>query len=265
MTRSTLPWIKAYADLGDHPKLWRLVAALNVEDAQAVGHLLYLWWWSVDYAPDGDLSTFSPVEIARAARWRDHAEVFVDALRLSGFVVDGRLNDWGEYAGGELDRREKDAERKRLARAADVQGRPADVQRTAHVEKRRGEKKRTEPTRAPRVKRESRQRERNPLIDALAEIEGSDPLEVPESRWRTLGTKIAEIQKATPDVTPDEIRRRAANFPAVMPPHTTLTAPALATHWARCAGSGSNGHDPTRAARLAEVRRMIEEEKGAEV
>jgi len=121
------------------------------------------------------------------------------------------------------------------------------------VEERRTEQPTS--TRAKRVKRETK-RERNPLIDALAEIEGADPSEVPPARWRTLGTKLAEIQKATPDVTVEEIHRRAANFPKVMPPHTTLTAPALATHWARCAG---NGHDPERMARLAKARRIIEE------
>lgn len=79
---------------------------------------------------------------------------------------------------------------------------------------------------------------RNPLHDALAEAEGSNPAELTKTRARTIGVALAEIQKASPDVTPDEIARRARAYPQVMPPGTKLTAPALASHWARC-GSGS--------------------------
>jgi len=90
------------------------------------------------------------------------------------------------------------------------------------------------PTQPLKPKIQASAKPRNPLHDALAEIEGSNPLELTERRARTIGVALAEIKRATPDVTPDELRRRAGIYPQVMPAGTSLTAPALATHWARC-------------------------------
>lgn len=75
-------------------------------------------------------------------------------------------------------------------------------------------------------------RARDPLFDALAESEGSDPREVTRRAARTIGVALAEIRNATPDVTPVEITRRAALWPQHFP-DATFTASALAKHWAR--------------------------------
>ena len=74
-------------------------------------------------------------------------------------------------------------------------------------------------------------RPRNELFDALCEIEGSNPLEIGRKGGRIAGA-LRQIKEATPDVTPDEIRRRAANYRETWPT-ITLTATALATHWAK--------------------------------
>lgn len=72
---------------------------------------------------------------------------------------------------------------------------------------------------------------RNEIFDALCEIEGSNPAEV-----RTGGGRIAaalkSIRAATPDVTADEIRRRAENYRERWP-RVPITANALASHWAK--------------------------------
>lgn len=89
-------------------------------------------------------------------------------------------------------------------------------------------------------------RARNPLFDALAEAaEG-----VPPGGKATNGGKIAKalqtIREAQPDVTPEEIRRRARNYAGAMPSGSLLTATALACHWHRCDGlHATNGnHNP---------------------
>lgn len=77
-------------------------------------------------------------------------------------------------------------------------------------------------------------RKRDEVFDALARSEGSAPEQLTSSAAKSVGVACAQIRKACPDVTPEEIARRAAIYPTVMPQGTTLTASALAKHWARC-------------------------------
>ncbi len=99
-------------------------------------------------------------------------------------------------------------------------------------------------------------RARNELVDTLAEIEGSDPLQLTRPHARALGVAVAAIRQATPDVSPDELRRRALAY-RQKHPTWELTGPALAKHWA----SLENGADPDRRRRWAEADRIIEEER----
>lgn len=90
-------------------------------------------------------------------------------------------------------------------------------------------------------------RERNLLFDALAEMEGgAENLTKPTAK--KVGVALAHIKKASPDVSPDEIRARARNLSLHMP-HATATATSLSSHWARCAtppvnGGGNHGTPP---------------------
>ncbi len=87
-----------------------------------------------------------------------------------------------------------------------------------------------EPAPTPPPKRPPRPRD--PLFDALASVDGSDPLEVQGKAARTIGVALAEIRRATPDVTPAEIARRAALWSAHFP-QATMTPSAIAKWWAR--------------------------------
>lgn len=86
------------------------------------------------------------------------------------------------------------------------------------------------------------ERARNPLFDALATATGEQPLELTTTAGRAIGVALAEIRKASPDVTPEEIHRRAENYRRHMP-HATLTAHALKAHWGRCS-TASNAASP---------------------
>lgn len=112
-----MAWIESHQSLGGHIKLRRLARALNIPKAQAIGHLHYLWWWALDGAPDGDITTLSNDEIAELADWTGDSDVFVTALTDCGWIEkDRKIHDWNEYAGKLLEFRRRDRERKRDVR-----------------------------------------------------------------------------------------------------------------------------------------------------
>jgi hypothetical protein len=76
-------------------------------------------------------------------------------------------------------------------------------------------------------------RPRNMLMDALAECDG-DPLQIPSSAWGRIAKALAEIKAVCPDVTPEEIKRRAANYKTHFGANISLTSTALVKHWAKC-------------------------------
>lgn len=81
-------------------------------------------------------------------------------------------------------------------------------------------------------------RARDLLFDTLAAIDGSDPTKLTSPAARACGVALAEIKAVHPDLTPDEIRRRAKNYP-----FDSITPSALAKHWARCNNSPNGKHD----------------------
>ena len=88
-------------------------------------------------------------------------------------------------------------------------------------------------------------RPRNPLMDALALLDATDLAEVTPAGWKRVAKALQEIKLATPGVTPDEIKRRAANYHAQFD-GATLTSTALAKHWARMK-DGKNPSSPAPA------------------
>jgi hypothetical protein len=79
----------------------------------------------------------------------------------------------------------------------------------------------------------SKPRKPNPLFDALAQACGMTGT-LNSIEGGRVGVALKAIRESMPDVTPEEIRRRAGNYSAVMPPKSTLTPTALAANWARC-------------------------------
>lgn len=128
-----MAWIESHQTLGRHPKLMRLAGQLRIHRAQALGHLQYLWWWALDYAPTGDVSALAPAEISAASEWQGEPSLFQKSLVECGWLDgDGKIHDWMEYAGRLVEERRRDAERKRMSRSMSA-GHPADGGRTATV------------------------------------------------------------------------------------------------------------------------------------
>lgn len=138
-------WIESHQALGQHPKTIRLAALLKRDLPTVVGHLHYLWWWALDYAPDGRLGKHGPEVVAHACLWKGSPQKLVEALEAAGFVDSSgdmsSIHDWDDYAGALLERRARDADRKRTSRgrSPDVHGtsngtsdtRPRDVRETS--------------------------------------------------------------------------------------------------------------------------------------
>jgi hypothetical protein len=112
-----MAWIESHQSLAHHPKLAKLARELKITRAQAIGHLHFLWWWALDYAVHGNLSSLDPDVIATASDWTKDAQKFVDALISSGFLdKDLTIHDWMEYTSRFVVRRESDRERQRRHR-----------------------------------------------------------------------------------------------------------------------------------------------------
>lgn len=155
-----MPWIKSDSSLRNHPKMRRFARTLDICPFKAIGHLHCLWWWVMEYAPDGDLSKYEPADIADAAGWEGDPEQFVQALVLCGpgescgFVdSDMRVHDWQEYGGALHKKRQSNAKRQQRFRdrKQEKKGVTRDEAVTSHQnngpEERRVEKRRVEESR----------------------------------------------------------------------------------------------------------------------
>lgn len=94
-----MTWMRLESTVRTHPKIGRLARGLGVPRVQAIGHLVALWTWVLEFAPDGDLESFEPADLADAALWEGDPKTFVDTLISTSLldveVVDGTLSVHG--------------------------------------------------------------------------------------------------------------------------------------------------------------------------
>jgi hypothetical protein len=79
-------------------------------------------------------------------------------------------------------------------------------------------------------------RPRDPLFDALARTCNSAPEGMTPTECKACGVALSEIRKASPDLTPSEIDRRAESFRRKFP-NASVTPNALKRHWSALAAS----------------------------
>lgn len=140
-----MAWLEAHQDLRDHPKTKRAARALGISRPQMIGHLLCLWWWCLDYAEDGNLTDFDNADIADAAEWEGEPDDFVHALLhcgpadRAGFLTNGdglRINDWSQYGGKYVTKRNQGRDRQRTYRERNAEvTRYTDVSNTPREDK----------------------------------------------------------------------------------------------------------------------------------
>jgi hypothetical protein len=140
-------WIESHQSIRNHPKIKKAARLCGVNEFEMIGRLHCLWWWALDYAPDGDVTKYSADDIESAVDWNGKAGVFYAALIECGFnghcgfleMIDSQItiHDWHEYGGRLLEKREANRERMREKRATHVQD--TTVARTGATEQNRTE------------------------------------------------------------------------------------------------------------------------------
>lgn len=74
----------------------------------------------MDFAQNGNVSRFTPDDIADAVEWPDASKDFVACMEQAGFIEDSEdglmIHDWYDYAGRLIEKREQNRERKRRSR-----------------------------------------------------------------------------------------------------------------------------------------------------
>lgn len=130
-TGRSLPWFRVDVDLVDHPKVLALAEALDCAEAEAGWLVVRLWAWTMRYAARGRLADGARPALERlwtGAGTAPRSGSAVDALVSAGFLdaAEGggwEVHDWDEHNGAAVAKAEKDAERKRAARARRSNGR----------------------------------------------------------------------------------------------------------------------------------------------
>ena len=117
-----MTWIRLDCSLTRHPKVARFAKAMGVSRHEAIGILVDLWTWAVDYCDgDGDLSKYSSDEILTALGVGQQAALvqvdMIEALLTAG-LLDRQgerltLHDWDEHQGQLVSQREANRERQR--------------------------------------------------------------------------------------------------------------------------------------------------------
>ena len=113
-----------------------------------------------------------------------------------------------------------------------------------------------------KAKRERKQAQRNPIMDALATYaEGvTDLSQVTPLAWKQIAKAASDIKTVCPTVTAEEIRRRVINYSLSMP-NATCTSTAIAKHWARCDDARKPGSTVAETEEEAWARKAAEERK----
>lgn len=96
-------------------------------------------------------------------------------------------------------------------------------------------------------------RPQNLLLETLAELDGSRVSEVTRVAWKGINRALSEIKAVSPNVTPEEIRRRAGHYQRHFP-DAAISCHALSKHWARCQSSPRPRNGDTR--REANVKQI---------
>ena len=119
-----MAWLRLEASFGRHPKTRRLGRRLGLDLLQVRGLLVGLWTWALEFAPDGDLTSFDSEAIAEGCGWLDirpdgDPGALVAELESVGLLDRAGqgwvVHDWMEYAGSLKAAQAQRAKRRRKA------------------------------------------------------------------------------------------------------------------------------------------------------
>lgn len=98
-----MAWIESHQNLEEHPKILLLCQKTGWTLDEAIGKLHRLWWWTLKYAEEGDLSKYDPsqflVRLTNVNGKITPKELY-EVLQKTNFVEkNGLIHDWLDYAG----------------------------------------------------------------------------------------------------------------------------------------------------------------------
>ena len=103
MEDQVMAWIESHQQLLNHPKTLDLMNFMGWDVDTTIGKLHRLWWWCLDYAPDGDLRKHNASRLAAALGLPpSQGEKLVSALVQTQWLdtfPNLRLHDWWDYIG----------------------------------------------------------------------------------------------------------------------------------------------------------------------
>ncbi len=185
-----LPWLQVDQDAFE--RAVELAAVLGIEEARAMGHLVFLWRWSLSRPADLELSGIvqgqtAVAQVEAGARWRGTRGEFVEALIELGLITeDGaqvlRVKGLDRYR-EQLSKRAQDRERKEAAR---LLGRPEDVRRTSIGQT-------TDETRQTQTQTQTQKKEQLPLSTQAAPEVDPRPERVFEHWRRVMGKRSTTV------------------------------------------------------------------------
>lgn len=103
-------WIELHQAVPNHRKTLHVADELGMAPIHVTGHLVGLWLWALDNAPDGVLRA-SVRTIARAAQWEGDPQAFIQALVRAEYLDETEnayaIHDWADYTGRLLELKER--------------------------------------------------------------------------------------------------------------------------------------------------------------
>lgn len=143
-------WIKMRANLQTHPKIVRMMSALNADRLRVVGGLHAVWCLFDEHSEDGHLDGYTTEALDKMIGWDGFSAALVGIAWLEtgdGFLA---LPRFGEHNGKSAKRRATEAQRKREERAQDDAQNVHDLSASHADKKRTREEKRREGKEDPR-------------------------------------------------------------------------------------------------------------------
>jgi len=219
-----MAWIKSDQSLANHPKLILLARELGITKVKALGHLHLLWYWTLEYADDGELKYLDL--IPDACEWEDDAQKFIEALIKYEFIDQiGEkyvIHDWLDYSGAFYEKKLYNRIKKQESREK-IQQKQAELDDLntfdnsltsfdgQELDKSREDKIRVDKSNSGLATQDENSSKRDMVFETLAEVCGYD--------WKGVMTKdergrLNKAVKQLKDInaTPDEIQVRAKNF-----------------------------------------------------
>jgi hypothetical protein len=97
-----MAWIESHTHLLKHHKVLRMASSLSIRPVEVIGHLHCLWHNVLELREDGDISMWTPKEVAFYSQFEGDVNKFYEALKdgwldqRNGYVL---VHDWLEYSG----------------------------------------------------------------------------------------------------------------------------------------------------------------------